>query len=176
MRIEPGQFVMVAAAKGGEAAPLPAEVQQIRYVNTKNGESAVAVVIEIGEMPLPRVLELEVIVPSFDPMARLFDCPEVISMADPVLVAEIVKRLADQREHMRLAIQASLQAPREISFGGKGAGSVASKEKQKERAKLQRAEMSNLREMAISNVMAEKSCTREQAIAFFNELAKERGY
>ena len=181
MVIKPGQYVMVKPVEG--TTPLPAEVQQIRFVDTKNGKSAVAVVVEIGELPLPRVLELvvqeeEFVEAGLDAtyICTWFDCPEVIEMADPVIVAGIQKRLSDQREHMRLAIQASLQAPRQMSFGGGGKASPASREKQRERAKTQREETNNLREMAIANVMAEKSCTREEAIAFFTELAKQKGY
>jgi hypothetical protein len=169
VRIKPGDYVMVRKEKSSTET-LPCEVQQIRYVDTKNGASAVAVVVEIDEMPTARVVELTVI--NLD-LGVDFECEEAVSMADPKLISDIQENLKNQREHMRLAIQASLQAPRQLSFGSKGSG--ASREKQNERAKRQREELKNMRENALAAKMAESNCTREEAMKYFTDLAAKQG-
>lgn len=172
LQLKPGDTIILTI----DEKSIPATVEEIRWQHTRNGEAAIAVVLEYGEAIKTRVLQLVVeegISGYLDGDIEI-DCAfrtfltKDVTMADQTTIDTITERLRIQRESMRVSLTQSVVAPRVPG----GATSTSTRERQKERAKEKRASERNMFENAIDAYMGENKCTREEAIAFFEAKAK----
>jgi len=157
----------------------PATVENVRWQSSRNGESAVAVVLAFGEAIITKVLTLRIeeAVPEVTGVAFTINADEVVFrtflaegviMASPEVIAQIQERLKQQRDMMKVMISSSIQTPR--SSGG-GRVSESTRERQLERAKERRKQEREAVDHALNTIMEERKCTREDAVKVLEGMA-----
>jgi len=170
IQLKPGDTIVLSGADGSDTT-VPATVEEIRWQHTRNGEAAIAVVLEFGEVIRTRVLQLTVEegISGYLNGDVEIDCDfraflvGGVTVADQATIDAITERLRIQRESMRVSLTQSVVAPRVPGSNT----STSTRERQKERAKQKRSAERNLFENAIEAYMGEHNCDRATAKAFF---------
>lgn len=160
MQLKPGDYIISDRS-------LPATVEQIRFQVNRDGESAVAIIVEYGDKIETRILNLDIKLhetnnhPHGDlPLTFFAFTAQGVSMADPATVQAIQARLAEQRRYMKAVISTEVSAPSRRKSASLSSDSRA---RQRERNAEKRAEIKDAKQFLLTQIMEKEQCSQEEA-------------